>query len=889
MREEKHVCHRYAHQSFLQSPSGGRRSFLLTGSRPHYAPDLPFRMNHLKLEVEVDPIGKRLQGVATYRVTAVAESQTALRLDQMGLRIESVTVQGKKTPFETGDQSLRIALETPPQPGEEIEFSVSYSVQDPKRGLYFIAPDRDYPGKLHQVYSQGQDEDNRYWFPAFDYPNQKVATELMARVPAGYTAISNGALISSKQEKTGNSYHYRLAIPQVTYLVTLVVGQFEEIRETGPRQLPIQYFTPKGREADTKRAFGNTPQMIEAFERKTGVPYPYEKYSQVAVQDFIFGGMENTSATTQTDLVLHDERAHLDFSGDPLVSHELAHQWFGDLLTCRDWSHGWLNEGFATFMERVWIEENKDPDGGHEEAKYYTYQDWKEYVAEDSGRYRRPIVCNQYLEPIDLFDAHLYQKGGLVLNLIRGVLGEQGFWKAIRLYLERHREKSVETLDLIRAIEDATGKNLRRLFDEWVFGDGYPEFELSYEWKEPVGHAAYAELVIEQKQAAPKEGEAKIFHLPAILEFTFADGKTQRQQIELKEARERVFVQVAQKPVRVRFDPGWTIPKTLKFTRPQAMLIDQLKSDPDCMGRIEAAHELKKTPDARALEALQSALLADSFWGVQAEIAEALAETRTDAAHQALVAGLQVKHPKARRAIVRALAAFPPTEESVNGLRALAEKDPSYFVEADATRAWARSALRPSSRTALADEKKVSEVESFLLKQFKKESYRGVMQSAVLSGLSMLPGMDRMERPAALELVLRSCERGRPADERSAAVEALGQIGSTAVPALKRRITEVFSSLADENDFRLRMSLLRAIQGAGLVETIPALERIRATDGDGRVKRGSLVLQQDLQSSGSAPEGLAGLKAMVEKLQDENQKIKAQLEELGREKGRSSS
>src|SRR6185437_11759410 len=164
--------------------------------------------------------------------------------------------------------------------------------------------------------------------------------------------------------------------------------------------------------------------MIEAFEAKVGVPYAYEKYSQVAVQDFIFGGMENTSATTQTDRTLHDARAHLDFTSDSLVSHELAHQWFGDLLTCRDWSHGWLNEGFATFMERVWVENDTGQHGGVDEAKYYSYQDLKEYLQEDSGGYRRPIVSNTYIEPIDLFDRHLYQKGGLVLNLLRYVLGE---------------------------------------------------------------------------------------------------------------------------------------------------------------------------------------------------------------------------------------------------------------------------------------------------------------------------------------------------------------------------------------------------------------------------------------------------------------------------------
>ena len=241
----------------------------------------------------------------------------------------------------------------------------------PRRGIYFTGPESAYPNKPYQTWTQGQDEDSRYWFPTFDYPNQKATLEMRVRVPQGFTAVSNGALVAQKTEGAHTHFHYRLGHPIVPYLVSLVVAEFSFWEDAGPRGLPVQYFVAPGREEDGKRAFGNTPQMIEAFEKKLGVPFPYEKYAQTAVQDFIFGGMENASATTQTDRTLHDARAHPDFSSDPLVSHELAHQWFGDLVTCRDWSHGWLNEGFATFMERVWIENATGPGSGAEEAKYY--------------------------------------------------------------------------------------------------------------------------------------------------------------------------------------------------------------------------------------------------------------------------------------------------------------------------------------------------------------------------------------------------------------------------------------------------------------------------------------------------------------------------------------
>ena len=197
--------------------------------------------------------------------------------------------------------------------------------------------------------------------------------------------------------------------------------------------------------------------MMRFFAEKIGTPYPWAKYSQVTVADFIFGGMENTSATTMTDSLLHDERAHLDFSTDSIVAHELAHQWWGDLLTCRDWAHGWLNEGFATYFDLLF----KEHDLGVDEFRYGVYQDAQTYLAEDSGSYRRPIVSRVYNQPVDLFDRHLYEKGGLVLHMLRSVLGDALFWKAMAHYCQACRGKSVTTEDLQRCIDEATGRNPR--------------------------------------------------------------------------------------------------------------------------------------------------------------------------------------------------------------------------------------------------------------------------------------------------------------------------------------------------------------------------------------------------------------------------------------------
>lgn len=862
-----------------------RRPFAITGARPHYAPDLPFKLEHLVLDLKVDPQGKTLEGVATQRVKTVALDQSWLKLDQIGLTIEEAKVAGQAVKFETEGQVLKIKLPQNggkgPALGETFEVAVKYRLHDSRRGLYFTGPDAHRPKKRYQVWSQGQDEDSRHWFPSFDYPNQKATSEVIATVPRGFTAVSNGGLLSQRDEGAFTRFHYKLGTPHVMYLVCLTVAEFSHWEDQGPGGLPVQYFVEPGREADGKRAFSNTPKMIEVYAKKTGMPYPYEKYSQVAVQDFIFGGMENTSATTQTDLTLHDARAHLEFSSDPLVSHELAHQWFGDLLTCRDWSHGWLNEGFATFMERVWVEHSTDSDGGPDEAKYYGFMDLKEYIAEDLGRYRRPIVSNTYLEPMDLFDAHLYQKGGLVLNLIRYVLGEESFWKSIQAYVARHRGGSVETLDLIRAIEDTTGRNLRRLFDEWVFGAGYPEFELIYHWHE---EKKLAEIVIEQKQTTglpkvEKDGATThLFHLPAIVELTCEGGKVVTHRIELGEPRERVFIPALSKPLMARFDPGGAIPKTLKFPRPKEMLLYQLKNDADVLGRIEAAKELALCADADIVTAMRDAIVTDPFWAVQAETAARLSEVRLDAARDSLIQALGQLvqgHPKARRAVVTALGTFKD-EKSAAALKAFADKDVSYSVEADATYAWASARLRPAPVPVAKD---VDEVEAFLLSQLEKDAYREVIRTASLHALSELPGIGRGERPRSTAALIEWSGPSHPADARTAAVLGLGRVASSAIPSERARLFEVLAQLVDEEGFRLRMALVAALKNAGGAEASGLLWKIKNYDIDGRVRRGALSAMDVVAAEGTQIEVVGQLRTSLEKLEEEHRRLRSAFEE----------
>ena len=230
--------------------------------------------------------------------------------------------------------------------------------------------------------------------------------------------------------------------------------------------------------ATARRFMGKTPQMIRFYGEKLGQPYPYAKYAQVCVPDFIAGGMENITATTMTDSALHDEIAELERDEDGLVAHELAHQWFGDLLTCKDWSHIWLNEGFASYFGPLFTEHDRGDDVFRLEMK----GSLEGYLGSDQ-RYRRPIVESLYETSDDMFDGVTYSKGACVLHTLRGLLGDVAWWKGIRAYVAAHKFQVVETDDFRKAMETASGKDLKWFFDQWVYKAGHPELKVRWHYR----------------------------------------------------------------------------------------------------------------------------------------------------------------------------------------------------------------------------------------------------------------------------------------------------------------------------------------------------------------------------------------------------------------------
>ena len=489
------------------------RKFELPGARPHYNPDRPGQVEHILLDLVLDIPNRSFEGTCTTTILPVRGGIDRLTMDAVDLAIESVLIDGVSQEFDYDGEQIEIYLQQPATT-EAIKVEIAYSVDQPQRGLYFIQPTEDYPNKPTQVWTQGEDEDSRFWFPCFDYPGQLATSEIRVEIPTGMMAISNGELVKTESKGDRAIYHWSQQQVHPTYLMTLAVGDFAVIEDEW-RGKPVNYYVEKGREADGKRSMDKTPRMVEFLSDKYGYDYPYPKYAQVCVDDFIFGGMENTSTTLLTDRCLLDERAATDnMRTESLVLHELAHQWFGDLVVIKHWSHAWIKEGMASYAEVFWTE----AEYGKDDAAYYLLNEARTYISEDSTRYRRPIVTNVYREAIELYDRHLYEKGACVYHMIRAILGDELFDKAIHTFVNDNAHNTVETVDLLRAIDKATGYNLMFLFDQYVFRGGHPDYKVAYAWD---GDSKLAKLTVTQKQAKKDSESKELFDLKIPVGFGY--------------------------------------------------------------------------------------------------------------------------------------------------------------------------------------------------------------------------------------------------------------------------------------------------------------------------------------------------------------------------------
>ncbi|TMC15137.1 MAG: hypothetical protein E6J34_22865 [Chloroflexi bacterium] len=872
----------HQHHGLVIIPATKARAFELAGDRVHYAPDRPADLQHIKLIIALDFEQETVSGVAYTTFAALYEEVHTISFDAVELQIERVTLaNGPELSYTTTDEKLIVHLDRTYQYGEVFTLAIHYHAK-PRTGLHFIKPAPEDPTRPVHAWTFGQPSYCRYWMPCHDAPNDRATTEIIVTVPSQFLTVSNGKLVEVTDHGTTKTHHWLHDVPHAAYLISLVVGDFAVIKDNYKGK-PVTYYVRHDRKDDAPLYMGKTPAMMRFFSEYTGVDYPYDNYDQTVVEVYT-GAMEHTTATTHGFTLLIDQKASLDLGPEyvSVVAHELAHQWFGDLVTCRDWPNGWLNEGFATYFEELWNEH----DQGSDFFKHSMLDVKKGYLAEDR-KYRRPVVYHVYhKQGFELFDRHLYNKGGWVLHMLRHQLGDKTFRRALQVYLGRYREKEVITADLERTLEEVTGRSLARFFQQWVYSGGYPEFDVSYSWD---NEHKLAKVKIKQTQKV--DDLTPCFVTPVDLAFTIATSDEATKDEHTNETRtialqvtvgedgqveQSFFVPLEREPLMVRFDPdGWLL-KTLKFERSSKMLRYQLAHDPDVLGRIEAAEALGTKGEPEAMEALATALHSDAFWGVRAAAATALSSIGNEKALEILLKALREldasQFSRARVAIVSALGKYQAPQQSelaqrsAQALSALLEKgDVSYRVESAAA-------------TALGITRTEGSVD-LLTKLLERPSWMSILQRGIFSGL----GASGEDRVIDTMIAYMINEHHHPILRRSAVMglEAVGQQRHLYSEAARQKaVTALTHTLEHDSWGPTRTMAALALEALGEKRAIGVLEHAASQELDDGVQRNMRVAAHALRSSDKSEDQLKQLRKDLDEVREENRKLKEQLTTL---------
>ncbi|NET72298.1 MAG: M1 family metallopeptidase [Sphaerospermopsis sp. SIO1G2] len=848
---------------YFDTDNKRHKSFQLPGAKPHYNPDKPGQVEHIFLDLNLDISQQSYYGKCSISILPIRNNIESLTLNAVNLNIQSVKVDDVPQDFDHDGENLCIYLSQPTKINQRLLIAIAYSVEKPQRGIYFIQPDKHYPKKPTQVWTQGEDEDSRYWFPCFDYPGQLSTSEIRVRVPKPLIAISNGELIDTVDQGDDQIYHWSQQQVHPTYLMTLAVGDFAEIKAEWQGK-PVTYYVDKSRKADAERSMGKTPQMIEFLSEKYGYLYAFPKYAQVCVDDFIFGGMENTSTTLLTDRCLLDERASLDNRNtESLVVHELAHQWFGDLLVIKHWSHAWIKEGMASYSEVMWTEHEY----GSDDAAYYRLLEARSYLSEDRSRYRRPMVTHVYREAIELYDRHIYEKGSCVYHMIRSELGEELFWRAIQTFVQDHAHQTVETIDLLRSIEKATGRNLTFLFDQYVYRGGHPDFKVAYSWD---NDSKLAKVTVTQTQASD---EQDLFDLKIPIGFGHKQQNTDLQifTVRIHEREQSFYFPLTEKPGFISFDVGNHHLKTVVLEYPTPELKAQLEFDPHPISRIYAAEALAKKGSLEIVKCLSSALQNDPVWGVRSEVAKQLAEIKLDQAFDGLVVGLEDNNPFVRRSVVASLSGIK-IHGSYKAVKKLVQDgDPSYYVEATACRSLGKIAA------ANLDDKPHEEKVIKLLKSVLEEraGWNEVVRSGAIGGLAEFKTSE-----AALDLLLKYTKLGVAQALRLSAIRALGRISVGQTPTNIERILNRLAEIAKETFFLTQVAVVIALGNMETPKALGVLQALANQTLDGRVRRYAEEEISKVQKNIGPEKSLQQMREELNQLKQQNQELKSRLENL---------
>lgn len=610
----------------------------------NYARDREIDVKHMALDLSPDFDKRTVEGIATLSFAPIAKPLRQLTLDAIGLSVSALEASVPVESWDSGKTAITITFAAPIEAGTDAWIKINYSAE-PKMGWYFRTEAMGYPKGDDHFWTQGQPEEHRHWFPGYDFPNERFTSEVICRVPKGMTVVSNGKLIKESEEGDHTVFHWSQEQEHVNYLISVIGGHFKKLESTYG-DLPLAFLTPPSEFNEAVNSFRDTAAILEFLEKEIGVKYPWDKYYNVCVSDFVSGGMENTSVTTLTANTLFSSESENLRTSHRLDAHEITHQWFGNLITCKDWSNLWLNEGFATYYTHLY-EEHKF---GTDEMRFRLYLDALDIIKNTD---EKPIVWRGFKDPMEQFDYRAYPKASWVLHMLRSQLGPELYRKCINTYLERHRNGNVVTHDLIAVLEEVSGKSWDEFFDQWIFHGGEPLLKIDYSWDQD---RKQAKLSIKQTQ---KTGDkVLLFNFPLPVRFIDEKDDAHDFTVRVDQASEDFYFDLPGKPKIVRIDPGLTVLAGIEFAPPDALIHAQLVQPDDMMGRLLAANSLGGRTDKRSIELLANVISTDPSYAVRTEAAIALAKTHTPDALEALISVRKQDDARVRQEVVIGIAGF---------------------------------------------------------------------------------------------------------------------------------------------------------------------------------------------------------------------------------------
>lgn len=655
-----------------------------------------FDLLHTRLDLRPEWATQHLQGKATLTLKPYFYDQNQLILDAKGFDISRVELSRPYTTpltYTYDGKKLNIALNKSYTRKDTLTVTITYiakpnelALQDnyityDNQGLYFIDPFDTIPNKPRQMWTQGETEASSCWFPTLDNPAERTTQELLVTVDNTYVTLSNGKLIRSTPNADGTRTDYwKQDLPHAPYLFALFVGDFAVVKDQWQGK-EVSYYVDPELKPHAKAIFQHTPDMLTFFSKILDYPYPWDKYAQIVVHDFVAGAMENTGAVAFASDVNKTTREVADEHNDCIVAHEMFHHWFGNLVGAESWSNLALNESLANYSEYLWLEHQY----GREEADLHAYFDTQSYF-EEAREKKVPIVRYYYPDRETMFDLHSYNKGGRVLHVLRTYVGDDAFFSALRLYLKKYAFQPAELAQLRIAFEEVTGEDLNWFFDQWFLQAGHPELLVEYGYD---AESQQAKVNISQQQSG------KPYKIPTSVAIYFADGSSETHLIVVDQLTQTFSFPVKQQPVLINFDPQ----KAILCTRADVKTADQYvylyRFAPAYLDRYEALSTLAQQQSNPSIGDVFIQALSDRFWAIRKKAIDQLnfdqlsADQITSANNKLAQLALNDSHPQVRAAAL-SLMATRQQAATIPILEKAIARDSSYTVQAVALGLLAR-------------------------------------------------------------------------------------------------------------------------------------------------------------------------------------------------------